>query len=596
MYSSRRLWLEHERLVHRKIWQCFEHVGQLFSSPTELSEHLKSQHSGDVTEGQIKSLLEVSEATIADARTSCPICLAEGPFPKGLGNHISFHLENFAIFSIPRGSLGGDSDSDREGREVAQESGSNDWAKSVSLNFESTSAKSVSGVSNHTLFFEPGKEDEEKETGESSLAPKAEHTQWHDPDLTETLVKCPFSVCEVYFTGPVTKVDMDAHMISHYDGDISCIFCREYRPTDPHSHYEFKSVNDLKRHLISVHDVKSTIVDLETDDISLQIATCRTCLSLFRSPQQFYRHIDNCMLHSIQQKLEHELQMPEAPGSSNSNSPIASQSRRKKRPNDEAEMEARRLWEHFDSEVIGESRMLLLLTYPAKRKDKDEDSSTSPPPSESDWIVTPQQKVRYDYLFDNIDKSGVGFIGGDMAVRFFPGSGLENEILAQVWTLADIRRRGMLDRDEFALAMFLVDYQRKNPEKILPAVRPRNYIPPSLRDLADETRARDEANDPYLPSPSPPLSSAGEFPGFLKPQRRGMDFQGKDPDRNRNEANNQYLPSAPPRLPPMGNFGARLKPQRRGLDFQGGDQVRNHERSPSEPRVAEQVSKETATS
>jgi len=36
-------------------------------------------------------------------RTKCPICLIDGPFEKGLDNHLSFHLEAFAIFSIPRG-------------------------------------------------------------------------------------------------------------------------------------------------------------------------------------------------------------------------------------------------------------------------------------------------------------------------------------------------------------------------------------------------------------------------------------------------------------------------------------------------------------
>src|SRR5450756_798509 len=101
MYSSRRLWLEHERLVHRRCWQCFEHSGKLFASSTELYDHLRSEHSGNVTETQIKSLLEVSEATIIDTRTSCPICLIEGPFPKGLGNHISFHPVSYTHLTLP---------------------------------------------------------------------------------------------------------------------------------------------------------------------------------------------------------------------------------------------------------------------------------------------------------------------------------------------------------------------------------------------------------------------------------------------------------------------------------------------------------------
>src|ERR1700712_1195640 len=83
MYSSRTAWLEHERLVHRRVWQCFEHANWVFRSKRGLKEHLQADHLQHVTESQITDLLEVSESSLADDRKYCPICLIGGPFPKG---------------------------------------------------------------------------------------------------------------------------------------------------------------------------------------------------------------------------------------------------------------------------------------------------------------------------------------------------------------------------------------------------------------------------------------------------------------------------------------------------------------------------------
>ena len=139
IYGSRTAWLEHERLVHRRVWQCFEHAEPLFAFQDELRNHLESEHCKDVTETQILNLLDVSESSVADARTKCPICLLEGPFSKGMENHISFHLETFATFSISRGISTGDEDaSGADGQSgKAQGLGSTDSPYSGPLHFES---------------------------------------------------------------------------------------------------------------------------------------------------------------------------------------------------------------------------------------------------------------------------------------------------------------------------------------------------------------------------------------------------------------------------------------------------------------------------
>ena len=118
MYSSRHRWLEHERLAHRRVSQCFHHADSIFSSPATLRDHLKSktEHGEYVTETQIEALLDVCESSIADTRTTCPICLADGPFKKGFDNHVSFHLESFAIFSVPRGIILDETESETDSK------------------------------------------------------------------------------------------------------------------------------------------------------------------------------------------------------------------------------------------------------------------------------------------------------------------------------------------------------------------------------------------------------------------------------------------------------------------------------------------------
>jgi hypothetical protein len=148
MYSSRHRWLEHERLVHRRIWQCFGHANTVFASSSELRGHLRSQHSEGITEAQIQNLLDVCESSVVDTRTKCPICLIEGPFKRGLDNHLSFHLETFAAFSVPRSICSGEeSESGVDGNsENAQGLRSYISTKSISLSFQSPPASTSSSA------------------------------------------------------------------------------------------------------------------------------------------------------------------------------------------------------------------------------------------------------------------------------------------------------------------------------------------------------------------------------------------------------------------------------------------------------------------
>ena len=75
-------------------------------------------------------------------------------------------------------------------------------------------------------------------------------------------------------------------------------------------------------------------------------------------------------------------------------------------------------------------------------------------------------------------------------------SKLPNSVLRRIWNLSDIDQDGMLDRDEFAVSMFLIDHKLGGND--IPDVLPDRLVPPSKVkrfDLGAERRGR--ASDDY---------------------------------------------------------------------------------------------------
>ncbi|THH05573.1 hypothetical protein EW145_g4694 [Phellinidium pouzarii] len=95
------------------------------------------------------------------------------------------------------------------------------------------------------------------------------------------------------------------------------------------------------------------------------------------------------------------------------------------------------------------------------------------------WDVTAEEKTRFDQFFVNLDTLKRGFIEGDVAVPFMLQSKLSEDILAQVWDLADLNNDGRLTREGFAVAMHLI--QGKLVGKDIPSTLPISLIPPAMR-------------------------------------------------------------------------------------------------------------------
>uniref|UniRef100_A0A8C0F0B5 Epidermal growth factor receptor pathway substrate 15 like 1 n=1 Tax=Bubo bubo TaxID=30461 RepID=A0A8C0F0B5_BUBBB len=97
------------------------------------------------------------------------------------------------------------------------------------------------------------------------------------------------------------------------------------------------------------------------------------------------------------------------------------------------------------------------------------------------WVVPMSEKVRYDEIFLKTDTDMDGFVSGQEVKDIFMHSGLSQNLLAHIWALADTRQMGKLSKDQFALAMYLI--QQKVSKGIdPPQVLSPDMIPPTERN------------------------------------------------------------------------------------------------------------------
>ncbi|KAJ3354447.1 actin organization and endocytosis protein [Allomyces javanicus] len=106
--------------------------------------------------------------------------------------------------------------------------------------------------------------------------------------------------------------------------------------------------------------------------------------------------------------------------------------------------------------------------------------ATSQAPS-GQWLISHEEKLKYATLFKAWDTAGVGYLTGEQCRDIFVTSGLPQNILVHIWSLADIHNVGKLNADEFAIAMHLVYKKLNNVD--LPTTLPEELVPSSQKDL-----------------------------------------------------------------------------------------------------------------
>lgn len=94
------------------------------------------------------------------------------------------------------------------------------------------------------------------------------------------------------------------------------------------------------------------------------------------------------------------------------------------------------------------------------------------------WVVGTAEKAKWDNKFYALQLHD-GKADGGQLVNVMMQSGLSKEVLGAVWDLCDVDQDGMMDADEFAIAMHVVEEVKNGGT--LPTELPESYVPPSKR-------------------------------------------------------------------------------------------------------------------
>ncbi|KAG7292116.1 hypothetical protein NEMBOFW57_002149 [Staphylotrichum longicolle] len=121
--------------------------------------------------------------------------------------------------------------------------------------------------------------------------------------MEERPEKCPIETCEYHTKGFARKYDKNRHALTHYKGTMVCPFC-----PGAGTAYEkaFNRADVFKRHLTAVHNVEQTppnsrklILPTGAGRTGGAGAKCNICQSQFATAQEFYEHLDDCVLNVI---------------------------------------------------------------------------------------------------------------------------------------------------------------------------------------------------------------------------------------------------------------------------------------------------------
>ncbi|KAI0407347.1 hypothetical protein F4802DRAFT_18477 [Xylaria palmicola] len=129
---------------------------------------------------------------------------------------------------------------------------------------------------------------------------------------TERPEKCPILTCEYHVKGFARKYDKNRHTLTHYKGTMVCGFCPGSGSSAEKS---FNRADVFKRHLTAVHGVEQTPPNSRkktspSTNSSKKLTgyapdatgKCSTCSATFSNAQDFYEHLDDCVLRIVQQE------------------------------------------------------------------------------------------------------------------------------------------------------------------------------------------------------------------------------------------------------------------------------------------------------
>ncbi|KAL4634892.1 hypothetical protein GN956_G14397 [Arapaima gigas] len=136
-----------------------------------------------------------------------------------------------------------------------------------------------------------------------------------------------------------------------------------------------------------------------------------------------------------------------------------------------------------------------LLPSPPSHKDSRSSHGTSKilppkPVTVTQWVVSSTDKAKYDELFTKTDTDMDGLVSGPEVRDIFLKTGLPSTTLAHIWELCDTNDAGKLTRDQFALALHLIN------QKLTKGVDPPQALTPEMIPPSDKVTTRQSITVP----------------------------------------------------------------------------------------------------
>ncbi|CDK29327.1 unnamed protein product [Kuraishia capsulata CBS 1993] len=123
------------------------------------------------------------------------------------------------------------------------------------------------------------------------------------------------------------------------------------------------------------------------------------------------------------------------------------------------------------------------------------------PQQTSNWQMSPAERKQFDQLFDQLDTAKQGKLSSNQVAQFLMGSGLPNEVLANIWELANINDSESFGKQEFAIALFLVGKKRSGVD-----------LPVSVPVQLIQSVGTDSFAAPPKDAPAPIGQAPSQFP------------------------------------------------------------------------------------
>lgn len=101
---------------HFRYWVCPYSCSQLFETSAQHQEHLRSRHAEQLNEATMTSLSDSCARERSPPSLKCPLCNDEKPTQNAWFKHVGHHLEQLALFALPKHLLAHDSDEDDDER------------------------------------------------------------------------------------------------------------------------------------------------------------------------------------------------------------------------------------------------------------------------------------------------------------------------------------------------------------------------------------------------------------------------------------------------------------------------------------------------